>query len=197
MFTSPKTTTLWVLDRAVSPIPIVSFVKYSIENLIKKRNFFFLGLSGRALLLRDASDASLSTAGSLDLSVSAAASSLGLPGTMNPFLDDVMAKEREREGERAGVIYRRDTEESLAFLGRNSKNLFDKDTAGPVLGRTLAESVESFFHCETWPPCSATSRSFYANGPFRRPSKCRSRAVWLPRRLPPLVRFLSCFQAGH
>ncbi len=40
-----------------------------------------IGLSGTALLLRDASDASLSTACSLDLSISAAASSVGLPGT--------------------------------------------------------------------------------------------------------------------
>ena len=44
--------------------------------------FFFLGLSGTALLLRDASDASLSTACSLDLSISAAASSVGLPGEL-------------------------------------------------------------------------------------------------------------------
>lgn len=42
--------------------------------------FVKVGLSGTALLLRDASDASLSTACSLDLSISAAASSVGLPG---------------------------------------------------------------------------------------------------------------------
>lgn len=44
--------------------------------------FNILGLSGTALLLRDASDASLSTACSLDLSISAAASSAGLPGKL-------------------------------------------------------------------------------------------------------------------
>ncbi|XP_032790547.2 LOW QUALITY PROTEIN: F-box/LRR-repeat protein 7 [Daphnia magna] len=42
-------------------------------------------LSGTALLLRDASDASLSTACSLDLSISAAASSVGLPELSEPI----------------------------------------------------------------------------------------------------------------